>query len=206
MVGLLAILVVVGLFAGYFRYLSFLRNGVKPQTVTTDLGVDDLRGIFVDRVCHSGWRIIDDGNPMVAQSSLATGTRQQIGLTLRRDDAGGVTATIEPLRLRVKVWTRVPTKGHTLRIRMNSFVRAVTSADPVADAPRSRPAAAPSVPAPRPAPPPVQRPVPVAATVAPPAPTSVATVPDGWYPDPMDPSKLRFWDRGAWTAHQTRRP
>ena len=73
MVGLLAILVVVGLFAGYFRYLSLYATASSPKTVTTDLGVDDLRGIFVDHVCHSGWRIIDDGNPMVAQSRWRRG-------------------------------------------------------------------------------------------------------------------------------------
>ena len=26
-------------------------------------------------------------------------------------------------------------------------------------------------------------------------------IPDGWYPDPQDSTKTRYWRRGAWTVH-----
>ncbi|HVX19073.1 MAG TPA: DUF2516 family protein [Acidimicrobiales bacterium] len=42
--------------------------------------------------------------------------------------------------------------------------------------------------------PPPQRPTPA-------APVSVAP-PPGWYTDPRDPSRQRWWDGSAWTEHQ----
>ena len=32
------------------------------------------------------------------------------------------------------------------------------------------------------------------------------TPPEGWYPDPADPSQLRWWDGAAWTSHRVAQP
>ncbi|MDQ1743353.1 MAG: hypothetical protein QOE23_1692 [Pseudonocardiales bacterium] len=74
---------------------------------------------------------MDTGNPVVAQSSLVAGTRQQIGLYTESTD-GGTRVRLVALRFRRKVLTGTPTKGHTLRLRMNSFVDGVRQQDPSA--------------------------------------------------------------------------
>jgi hypothetical protein len=126
---MIAIVVLIVLFAAWFGYVTWLKHGVRPRVLHTRLPADQVRAVFVDKVARGGWQIVDDGNPLVAQSSLITGTRQQIGMSVR-PTAGGVAVDIRPLRMRVKVITNVPTKGHTLRIRMNSFVNEVQRRDP----------------------------------------------------------------------------
>jgi hypothetical protein len=119
----------VVLIAVWFGYVSWLKHGVRPRVFHTRLPADQVRAVFVEKVARSGWQIVDDGNPLVAQSPLITGHRQQIGVSVR-PSAGGTTVDIRPLRLRVKVISKVPTKGHTLRMRMNSFVHEVARRDP----------------------------------------------------------------------------
>ena len=130
---MVAVIIIVLLIAGYIGYTIWLKHGVRPRVFHTTLTVDQVRAVFLDKVVRAGWQLVDDGNPMVAQSSLVTGTRQQIGLTTA-SSGGGLRVDIRPLRMRVKVLTRVPTKGHTLRIRMNSFVSGVRALDPSVDA------------------------------------------------------------------------
>lgn len=124
------VLVLVLLFAAWLGYITWLKHGVKPRVFHTRLSPDQVRSLFVDKVARGGWSIVDDGNPLVAQSSLVTGTRQQIGLTTRATDGRGVAVDIRPMRMRVKMIGNVPTKGHTLRVRMNSFVNEVRRHDP----------------------------------------------------------------------------
>jgi hypothetical protein len=68
---------------------------------------------------------------MVAQGSLIAGTRQQIGL-FTESTADGTQVRVVALRFRRKVLGGTPTKGHTIRIRMNSFVDGVRQLDPSA--------------------------------------------------------------------------
>jgi hypothetical protein len=70
---------------------------------------------------------VDDGNPMVAQSGLLAGIRQQIALQL--DENGDRTrARIAVTRYSKKVFGGA-TKAYTLRWRMNSFISQVSRAD-----------------------------------------------------------------------------
>lgn len=113
---------------GAIGYIGVLRKGIKARQFTTSLTVHEVREIFVEKVARAGWKVVDDGNPMVAQSNLATGRRQQINLSTSVNTDGTLTADIRPARIIVK-WGFIPTKGHTLRTRMNSFVKAVTAHD-----------------------------------------------------------------------------
>lgn len=129
---LLLIAVVGGLIAVTALYETAKRHAFRPRLVHTSLSDDDLRGIFRDTVSGRGWSIIDDGNPIVAQSSMLTGVRQQIALhtdTKNEDrDDGGTEARIAVVRYSRKA-LRGTTKAHTLRWRMKAFLTAVRSAD-----------------------------------------------------------------------------
>lgn len=74
-----------------------------------------------------GWKVVDHDNPMVAQSPLLAGRRQQISLTLARTGSG-LRCSIKPTRVWVKGLARVPYKAHTIRMRLNAFERAVLAA------------------------------------------------------------------------------
>lgn len=121
------LLVVVAVIAAYIGYVVWLGSGIKPRHISTTLGADALRSLFEQKVARAGWKLVDTGNPMVAQSSLATGIRQQIGLEVT--SVGDRTdVVIAPHRL-VRKLTGVPTKAHTLRLRLNSFAAAVQAED-----------------------------------------------------------------------------
>lgn len=121
------ILILVALIGAYIAYTNWLTNGIKPRVFTTTASVDDLRRAFVAKVARAGWKLVDDGNPMVAQSSLATGIRQQISLELASARDGAISVRIGPNRW-VTSWG-VPKKAHTIRMRMDSFVAAVQQSD-----------------------------------------------------------------------------
>lgn len=127
-VGIVGIVVLIG---GYLKYASWLEKSIRPRTVVTKLEAQHLRRIFGDKVATLGWKIVDDGNPMVAQSSLAAGIRQQISLKTEQNGEG-TKLVVAPTRTVKKVLGGAPTKAHTLRLRLNSFVSAVQSADPTA--------------------------------------------------------------------------
>jgi hypothetical protein len=117
------------LFAVYWTKLQ--NDGVRPRSFTTNATVDQLVTAFDQKVAGHGWKVIDSGNPRIAQSSLVTGIRQQIGLFYTRTDSGVLTVAIAPIRVAKKgLLLRRPTKSHTLRIRMNSFEAALREADP----------------------------------------------------------------------------
>lgn len=124
--GIAILVAIIGIWIAYGRWLT---NGIKPRQFETSVSKDQLRALFMDKVAGHGWKIIDDGNPMVAQSSLITGIRQQIGLDLRT--AGATTVVVVgPQRWVTKYG--IPKKAHTIRFRLNSFVSAVQATDPAA--------------------------------------------------------------------------
>jgi hypothetical protein len=110
----------------YVAYTSWLTNGIKPRAFDTELPAERLRTLFAGRVARMGWKVVDDGNPMVAQSSLATGIRQQVALNLRAKD-GRTSAIVGPRRW-VTRWG-VPKKAHTIRMRLDGFMAAVQAED-----------------------------------------------------------------------------
>jgi len=124
-----AIVILIVLAAVMIGYSTWLKHGIRPRTLESSLSAAQLREIFSGKVAKAGWSIVDTGNPMVAQSSLIAGTRQQIGL-FTESTTGGTQVRVVALRFQRKVLTGTPTKGHTLRIRMNSFVDGVRQQDP----------------------------------------------------------------------------
>lgn len=82
MEGMLMLAVVIGAYVAYGRWLT---NGIKPRRFATALSPDLVRSLFQERVARTGWKVVDDGNPLIVQSSLATGIRQQIGLDVAPD-------------------------------------------------------------------------------------------------------------------------
>ena len=104
------ILVVAGLFGLVTLYSKFLLSGMATRVVTTGLPIEQIRNVFVQKVAGSTWKIVDDGNPMIAQSPLLTGIRQQIGLEVEQN-GGRNMARVTVLR-----WTEkygIPNKAYT---------------------------------------------------------------------------------------------
>lgn len=121
-----AIIVLALVIIAWILYGNWLKKGISMRAFKSRLSPDQLRQLFEDKVCRSGWKIVDDGNPMVAQSSLVTGVRQQIGLRITEEE-GLSTVLVGPERW-ISSWG-VPKKGHTIRIRLNSFVESVRERD-----------------------------------------------------------------------------
>ena len=107
-------------------YGTWLEKGFRTRRVVTRLSPEQLRDIFISRVARAGWSVVDDDNPIVAQSGLMAGRRQQIALSVARQGDWNVAVISVP-----RFWRKrgTPYKAHTLRLRMNSFLSAVTEAD-----------------------------------------------------------------------------
>ncbi|MEO6088710.1 MAG: hypothetical protein ABIQ18_36930 [Umezawaea sp.] len=121
------IVLLAAFIAAGIGYNTFKENGFRPRNVTTRLSASQLREIFRRTVAGSGWSIMDEGNPMIAQSGLLAGIRQQI--TLQVDEYEGTTrARIAVARYSKKVLGGA-TKAYTLRWRMNAFLGEVQRAD-----------------------------------------------------------------------------
>jgi hypothetical protein len=119
---------VLVLFIGaYVAYGNWLTSGIKPRSFVTRVAPDHVRELFSRTVARTGWRVVDDGNPMLAQSSLVTGIRQQIGLNLRTTKDGRTSVLVGPHRWVTK--RGVPKKAHTMRMRLNAFVDAIRAED-----------------------------------------------------------------------------
>ena len=99
------ILVVAGLFGLVTLYSKFLLSGMATRVVTTGLPIEQIRNVFVQKVAGSTWKIVDDGNPMIAQSPLLTGIRQQIGLEVEQN--GGRNMARVTARPAVRGWARL---------------------------------------------------------------------------------------------------
>lgn len=121
------ILVIAGLYGLVTLYSKFLLSGMATRVVATGLPIEQIRNVFVQKVAGSTWKIVDDGNPMIAQSPLLTGIRQQIGLEVEQN-GGRNMARVTVLR-----WTEkygIPNKAYTLRTRLGAFVNEVQRLDP----------------------------------------------------------------------------
>lgn len=124
MAGIAGFAMLAAIFAATYGYQSWLRASVRPREVRTRLPPEEVKRLFAQKVAGMGWKVIDDDNPMVAQSSMLAGRRQEISMTITPDGDG--------LHLRIwvsRLWTkgigRVPYKAHTIRMRMNAFERSV---------------------------------------------------------------------------------
>ena len=125
--GIIALVVLIGLYIGYN---AFKTHGFRPRRVETNLSAEQLRGIFAEKVAGHGWSIVDDGNPMVAQSTLLAGIRQQIALNVV-ENGGRSVANLMVTRYSKKVLGGA-TKAYTLRWRMNAFLTHVQRLDATA--------------------------------------------------------------------------
>lgn len=123
-VGILFLVVVI---AAAIGYNNFKLKGFRPRMVTTRLTGDQLRAIFRSTVAGTGWSIVDEGNPIVAQSGLLAGIRQQIALQVTETDRG-TQCRIMVLRYSKKVLGGA-TKAYTLRWRINAFLNQVQRTD-----------------------------------------------------------------------------
>lgn len=122
--GIVLLIVLIGLYIGYN---TFKAHGFRPRRVETSLTTQQLRTIFVEKVAGHGWSIVDDGEPMVAQSGLLAGIRQQIALTVT-ENGGRTVANVAVTRYSKKVFGGA-TKAYTLRWRINAFLAQVQRAD-----------------------------------------------------------------------------
>lgn len=127
----MAWVVIIGFFvvviAIFTIYGNWLEKGFRPRVLDTALSPDQLRTLFADKVARLGWKMVDEDNPLVAQSGLLGGRRQQISLQLAPGENGRIAARIAVPRF----WRKngMPYKAHTLRMRINAFLGAVRSAD-----------------------------------------------------------------------------
>jgi hypothetical protein len=122
--GIVALIVLIGLYIGYN---AFKTHGFRPRRVETRLTADQLRGIFAEKVAGHGWTVVDDGNPMVAQSGLLAGIRQQIALSVT-ENGDRFVANVAVTRYSKKVLGGA-TKAYTLRWRINAFLTQVQRID-----------------------------------------------------------------------------
>lgn len=125
-----AVIIVVVALAISIGYRFWVTSGVKPRVVQTSATDQQLANVFNEAVVGRTWKIVDDGNPMVAQSPLVTGVRQQIAMQID-PGSGPRTVTVQPIRVVTKIYG-MPTKAHTLRMRLNSFTKRVQAVDPSA--------------------------------------------------------------------------
>lgn len=90
MEGVIGVIVIFGVcFAVVHFYSKFLMSGMASRTIVTSASPAQVRDAFVRKVAGSTWKIVDDGNPMIAQNPLVTGIRQQIGLEVRQEGGAG---------------------------------------------------------------------------------------------------------------------
>lgn len=122
-------MVVVGVILGFLVivaimtvYSNWLTKGIQPREVKTMMSDQQIHDSFATKVGGKGWKVIDDDNPMIAQSPVLAGRRQQIAAEILTDEGGRTVKIWVP-----RVWMKrgTPYKSHTLRIRMNSFARAI---------------------------------------------------------------------------------
>ena len=131
MEGALAAVVLVAFLIVGIAYNLWKRRAVKSQSFTSSADPDLIRDAFERKVATTGWKIVDDGNPMIAQSPLIAGIRQQVALNLTVDGAH-VRGQYVTLRYVRKMLTGTPTKAVTLAARRSAFFKELArlNADP----------------------------------------------------------------------------
>ena len=120
-------LIVAVIIVVYLGYSAFKRHGFRPRRVETTLSGQQLRHVFKKKVARNGWSIADDGNPMIAESVMPAGIRQQI--SLRISEANGRTIGEVAAILHEKKAFGGTAKAYTLRWRMNAFIAQVRRLD-----------------------------------------------------------------------------
>lgn len=120
-----------GVLALVFVYQAWLFKAVKPRNVATTASPEQLQELFRQKVATLGWSIVSDDDPLVAQSPLITGIRQQIALEIIEANDGQTLAVVTVPRYVERVFG-APTKAHTIRMRISSFGRALRSIDSTA--------------------------------------------------------------------------
>ncbi|QNN54014.1 hypothetical protein [Nocardioides mesophilus] len=126
MVAAVSLLLLVG--GGLAAYVAWARACISPRVVTTRLAEPTVRALFKERVSRAGWLVVDQGMPMVAQSSMLFGGRQRIYLHTRSEVDDTLVVEVGPLRWESRYG--VPTSSHTIHARIDAFVGALTSKDP----------------------------------------------------------------------------
>ena len=66
--------ILVGIFVVYFVYDLWKRKAIQPRSFDSHASPDAIRDAFERKVATTGWKVVDDGNPMIA-SSEASGSR-----------------------------------------------------------------------------------------------------------------------------------
>jgi hypothetical protein len=128
---LIGLLLLVALFGGVAWYQSWLSHGIRTRVLHSHLSEDHLRELFASKVASHGWHVEEPGNPLVAQSSLLAGIRQQVGLRFLPDGEAPTVVEVKPYRVVKKTFGfGAPTKAHTIRLRINAFIKAAQAADP----------------------------------------------------------------------------
>lgn len=115
-------IVLIAALVAYVPFLIWKVRVVRPKTFVSHLHPETIRTAFEAKVATTGWKIIDAGNPMIAQSPLLGGIRQQVALLLE-PHAQGVEGSYETIRYVKKVLSGVPTKGVTLGLRKSAFFK-----------------------------------------------------------------------------------
>lgn len=130
--GLIVLALIIGLVVAYNDWKT---RGIRPRRVSTQFDEQTLRDVFARTVATTGWQIIDDANPIVAQSTALAGIRQQIALQLNAGDDGRTEARIAVVRYSKKALGGA-TQAYTLMWRIKAFMDEVQRLDtsaPVAE-------------------------------------------------------------------------
>ena len=126
------VLILVLVVASQLVYAQIAYRSLRSRDLDTALPPARLRELFEETVAGFGWRIAERRNPFVAESRLFTGSYQRIGLTLEPLGGGRTEARVDVLRYSGQWLIPFPQRPHTIRWRINAFVRAVRAADPTA--------------------------------------------------------------------------
>lgn len=104
------------------------RHSIAPRVLVTELAEPTVRALFKQRASRNGWLVVDDGSPMVAQSSVLQGGRDRIYLHTRSGEHGRLHVEVGPAQWEEK-WG-FPVRAHSISQRIESFLEAVTEKDP----------------------------------------------------------------------------
>jgi hypothetical protein len=122
------LLMVVLLAGGIALWVHGVR-GMRSRTIETALSPEEVRQLFRQAVVTWSWNVEDDGNPLVARSSLLTGLyRQRIALRVQPGEP--TTAEVYVVTYDGQLLLPIPKRPHAVAWRIGSFVDAVRSADP----------------------------------------------------------------------------